>query len=455
MNFDVRSIPNKAYFCIMHNHLIDFILKEKLITKGEKVLLAVSGGVDSVVMCHLFAQTDFSFGIAHCNFALRGAESDGDALFVESIAKKYNIPFHLHNCDASAYAKKQKISIQMAARDLRFAWFEELCEKEEYTVYATAHHADDAIETYFINQLRGTGIAGLHGLLPKNGKLIHPLLFTNRDEIIGYAKQQNFNFREDSSNASTKYLRNALRHKVMPVLDEIQPAYRAVFKKNMQRFSAVESIYLQKVEEEKQRICFNEGNKFVISISDLVALPDSSTYLYEFIKGYEFSFSQAEEIIESMKRGQVGAQFYATSYVLLCDRNTLILTEKSVQENECFELTLEEAEIKLPIDLNWKVLNEAKFEIASHLAFLDFDTLKFPLKLRKWKQGDAFYPLGMQGKKLLSDFFVDQKINRFQKENTWLLLSDKDIIWVVGMRLDNRFKISSNTKRTLKVALKL
>lgn len=439
----------------MHNHLIDFILKEKLIAKGEKVLLAVSGGVDSVVMCHLFAQTDFAFGIAHCNFALRGEESDGDALFVETIAKQYNIPFYLKNCDTSAYAKEHKISIQMAARDLRFVWFEELCDKEEYAVYATAHHADDAIETYFINQLRGTGIAGLHGLLPKNGKLIHPLLFTNRDEIIGYLKQHNLSFREDSSNASTKYLRNALRHKVMPVLEDLQPTYRAVFKKNMQRFSAVESIYLRKVEEEKQRICSNEGNKLIISISDLVALSDSSTYLYEFIKFFGFNFSQAEEIIESVRRGQVGAQFYSISHVLLRDRETLILTKKSVQEKECFKLTLEESEIKFPIDLKWEVLNEAKFEVTSELAFIDFDKLKFPLKLRKWEQGDTFYPLGMSGKKLLSDFFIDSKLNRFEKENTWLLLSGKDIVWVVGLRLDNRFKISSNTKRTLKVKLKL
>lgn len=224
----------------MHNHLVDFILKEKLIAKGEKVLLAVSGGVDSVVMCHLFAQTDFSFGIAHCNFALRGEESDGDALFVEALAKQYNIPFDLKNCDASDYAKKHKISIQMAARDLRFAWFEELCDKEDYAVYATAHHADDAIETYFINQLRGTGIAGLHGLLPKNGKLIHPLLFTTRIEIDGYIKQYNLSFREDSSNASNKYLRNSLRHKMMPVLEGLQPAYRDILMQNMQRFSAAE-----------------------------------------------------------------------------------------------------------------------------------------------------------------------------------------------------------------------
>ncbi|MCD6179361.1 MAG: tRNA lysidine(34) synthetase TilS, partial [Bacteroidales bacterium] len=268
----------------MYQQLINFILKEKLIAKGEKVLLTVSGGIDSVVMCHLFAQTDFVFAIAHCNFGLRGAESDGDAAFVEALAKDLNIPFFLNNCSASAYAKKHKISIQMSARDLRFVWFRELCEKENYAVYATAHHADDAIETYFINQLRGTGIAGLHGLLPKNGKLIHPLLFTTRNEIDTYVKQNNLSFREDSSNASTKYLRNSLRHKVMPVLESLQPNYRTILMQNMQRFSSAESIYLQKVEEERKRICTNKADKLIISIRELVALSNTATYLYEFLK---------------------------------------------------------------------------------------------------------------------------------------------------------------------------
>ena len=435
----------------MHNLLVDFILKEKLIAKGEKVLLAVSGGVDSVVMCHLFAQTDFTFGIAHCNFALRGNESDGDALFVETLAKQFNIPFYLHNCDAAIYAKTQKISIQMAARDLRFAWFRELCEKEAYAVYATAHHADDAIETYFINQLRGTGIAGLHGLLPKNGKLIHPLLFTTRNEIDAYVEEHNLTYREDSSNASIKYLRNSLRHKVMPILEDLQPAYRDILMKNMKRFSAVESVFKQKVEEEKKKVCRQEDNKLILSISNLMLLENSTTYLYEFIKAYDFVFSQAEEIIESIKSGVPGSQFFMADYVLLRDREELILIKKRVKSDESYELILEEAEIKFPIDLKWEVLDDTKFQIDSNLAFIDIDTLKFPLKLRKWEQGDAFYPLGMQGKKLLSDFFIDIKLNRFEKENKWLLLSGEEIVWVVGMRLDNRYRITSKTKRVLRI----
>lgn len=437
----------------MHTQLIEYIRKENLIAKGEKVILTVSGGMDSVLMCHLFAHTDIAFGIAHCNFNLRGEESDGDQVFVEALAKQLNVPFFVKDCDTKGYARTHKISIQMAARDMRFAWFEELCQSENYAVYATAHHADDAIETFFINQLRGTGIAGLHGLLPKNGKLIHPLLFTTRNEIESYIKQNKLSYREDSSNSSNKYLRNSLRHKLMPILEDIQPAYRDILMQNMQRFSAAEAIYLQKVEEEKQRICRKKEGKLTISIRELVALSNPPTYLYEFLKGYGFGFSQSEEIVESMMNGQSGAQFYSTTHVLLRDREELILSDNTESRKESFELNLEQSEIQLPINLKWEIVNKPKFEKASNMAFLDFDKLQFPLQLRKWAQGDQFQPLGMNGKKLLSDFFIDLKLNQFQKENTWLLLSGAEIIWVVGQRVDHRFRITADTKRSLKLEL--
>jgi len=438
----------------MHNRLIEYISKEKLIQNGKKVLLAVSGGMDSVVMCHLFSKTDIEFGIAHCNFELRGAESDGDAKFVEELAKNFKVPFYLNNCNAKNYAQEKSISIQMAARDLRFAWFEEFIRKEDYAVYATAHHLDDAIETYFINQLRGTGIAGLHGLLPINGKLIHPLLFTSRNEVVDYVQQNKISFREDSSNISTKYMRNSLRHKVLPVLEDIQPAYRDILEQNMHRFKAAESIFLQKVEEERQKICFSEENMLKLSISKLLSLDQASTYLYEFIKEYGYGFSQAEEIVESMKNGHAGSRFYADKNVLLRDRNELIITEYQDNTKEKVILDIDQERIDYPIDLKWEILNEARFESDLNNAFLDFDKLKFPLKLRKWEQGDAFYPLGMNKKKLLSDFFIDLKLNRFQKENTWLLLSGNDIAWVVSYRIDNRFRISEKTKKCLKFEFK-
>lgn len=438
----------------MHTQLIEYIRKENLIARSEKVLLTVSGGIDSVVMCHLFAQTEIPFGIAHCNFNLRGEESDGDQAFVEALAKQLKVPFFIRNCDTKGYARMHKISIQMAARDLRFAWFEELCQTENYAVYATAHHADDAIETYFINQLRGTGIAGLHGLLPKNGNLIHPLLFTTRNKIDEYRKQNKISYREDSSNKSTKYLRNGLRHKLLPVLGEIQPAYREIFMQNMQRFTSAEAIYMQKVEEERQRICLNKEDTVIISIHELLALSDTSTYLYEFLKDFGFGFSQVEEIVESMLSGQSGAQFFSGTHVLLRDRDELLVRKIKETGEGIFELKFEKSEISFPIQLKWEIVDEPKFKTDSDLAFLDYDLLKFPLQLRKWEQGDAFFPLGMKGKKLLSDFFIDLKLNQFQKENTWLLLSGNKIVWVVGLRIDHRFRITVNTKRSLKLEFK-
>lgn len=438
----------------MHLQLINYINKHQLIAKDDKVLLAVSGGIDSVLMCYLFVQAEISFGMAHCNFNLRGEESDGDQAFVEALAKQLNVPLFLKDCDTKGYAKAHKISIQMAARDLRFAWFDALCEKEDYAVYATAHHIDDAIETYFINQLRGTGIAGLHGLLPKNGKLIHPLLFANRQEIIAYCKQNKISYREDSSNASTKYLRNSLRHNVMPVLEELQPAYRNILMQNMDRFSVVENIYLQKVEEEKQKLCKCTGESLIISIPLLVSLSDSSTYLYEFIKDFGFSFSQAQEIVDSIEHGQVGAIFSNEKYDLLRDRETLIISENTNKaEDQCF-IDLHNKELNFPIFLQWETIGGSYFEADENKAFLDFDKLQFPLKIRKWEQGDYFHPLGMQGKKLISDFFIDIKLNRFEKENIWLLLSGNDIVWVIGKRVDHRFRVLKNTKKTFKLQLK-
>jgi len=439
------------YFCTMHNLLVEFIEKEKLIAKGEQVLLAVSGGIDSVLMCHLFAQTHYPFAIAHCNFNLRGEESDGDQVFVKALAKQLKVPFFSKDCDTKAYAKENKISIQMAARDLRFAWFEALSAKEGYAVYATAHHIDDAIETYFINQLRGTGIAGLHGLLPKNGKLIHPLLFATREDIMAYVEQNKLSYREDSSNKTSKYLRNGLRHKIMPVLEAMQSKYRSILMQNMERFSAAESIYLQKIEEEKQRVCKTEGTFVLVSIPDLIALENASTYLFEFIKPFGFVFSQAKEIVESIKKGQSGAQFYSSSHMLLRDREELIIQLIQEKPAEDFVLESEFGEIHYPLHLSWETLAKCSIEKDEHIALIDFDKLKFPLKLRKWEQGDAFYPLGMHGKKLLSDFFIDLKLNQIQKENVWLLLSNEEIVWILGYRIDNRFRMTKNTKRTLKI----
>jgi len=439
------------YFCNMHTQLSNFIKEEKLITKADKVLLAVSGGLDSIVMSHLFAQLDFPLGIAHCNFCLRGEESDRDADFVEAFAKKMGIPFHHKICNTKEFASDNKISIQMAARELRFSWFEKLCDDEGYTVYATAHHSDDAIETYFINQIRGTGISGMHGIKTKNKRLIHPLLFTNRIEIDNYAKQKSIDFREDSSNSSTKYMRNSLRHNLIPILADIQPSYKSIFMQNMKRFEAVEKIYLHKIGEEKNRICREEEGRIHISASGLIKLEESSTYLYEIIKDYGFSYSQAEEIIKSITEGHAGAKFYAAGNILLRDREDLIVSKNIEHKQSIIELDHKTGKIQWPIHLQWESSKDIQIVNDPKVAMLDLDKLVFPLKVRLWEEGDTFSPLGMKGKKLLSDFFIDLKMNQFEKESTYLLISGNKVVWVIGHRIDHRFRITDKTRSVLKI----
>ncbi|MBN2237882.1 MAG: tRNA lysidine(34) synthetase TilS, partial [Bacteroidales bacterium] len=437
----------------MLNRLIEFITKHQLFEPKQKVLLAVSGGMDSVFMCHLFAQAEIRFGIAHCNFGLRAEESNGDAQFVEELAKKLRVPFHLKSCETKSYAKAHDLSIQMAARELRFAWFEELSAQENYIVYATAHHIDDAIETYFINQLRGTGIAGLHGLKPKNGKLIHPLLFVNRKEIESYLKMHQISYREDSSNKSIKYLRNSLRHQLLPILEEINPSYRNLFMGNMQRFGATESIFNEMVELQKSNVCKEQNKNRSISIPLLFNLAESSTYLYEFVKDLGFSFSQAEQILSAAKNRNTGAQFFSSTHQLIVNREELIISKGYGKNNLEVIIDVESGFIESPIQLNWQVSEVLRVEKDLNIALLDYDQLEFPLILRTWKEGDYFHPLGLKGKKLLSDFFIDLKLSRYEKESTWLLFSGDQVAWVIGFRIDDRFKITNTTKKVLRLQL--
>lgn len=437
----------------MHTQLLKYASEQALFEEDSRVLLTVSGGIDSVVMVHLFAKAGIDFGIAHCNFCLRGQESDGDAAFVEKLAQRFQVPFYLKTCDASAYAKAYGVSIQMAARDLRFAWFEELIKEQGYTAYATAHHADDAIETYLINQLRGTGISGLHGLLPKNGNLIHPLLFATRNDIKNYVKEQGIAYREDSSNKSTKYMRNSLRHQVLPVFETLQPNYREVLLKNMQRFAAVEHIYQQEIEAFKQMHIQKKEDCLQIPFAVLKTLPYAETYLYEIIKVYGFAFSHAEEMMQSLSEGVSGAQFFSDNYRILRDREHFVLSELPAKEKAFFMLNEKEGKTEQPIGLEWKCTTDKTLVADPKTALLDFDKLQFPLVLRKWEKGDFFVPLGMKGKKHLSDFFIDSKLSLIEKEKVWLLVSGRDIVWVVGQRIDDRYKVQAVTTQVLNVRL--
>ena len=434
----------------MLQKFINFVETENLSDKKQPVILAVSGGVDSVVMSELYHQAGLQFSIAHCNFNLRGAESDQDELFVKGLAEYYQVPSFCKSFDTLNFSKKNKLSIQMAARQLRYTWFDELVSKENYHCYATAHHLDDQIETFFINLLRGTGISGLHGILPRQGNLIHPLMFAHRNEIIEFAKQNNLKYREDSSNKKTIYTRNKIRHDLLPVIEDINPAYKNVITENINRFQQAEIIYNEKINEEIDKVFIRNEKSDRIDIKKLRLLEPLETYLYEMLKPYHFHFADVKDIISSLK-GIPGKQFFSDTHRLIKDRDFLIIEKrklKDLSKDTSVLISENDLNIELPIKLQLKkIIKNPSFKISSDkgVTCLDFSKLSFPLKIRKWEKGDYFYPLGMKQKKLLSNFFIDNKFSIIEKENTWLLLSGQDIIWIIGNRIDDRYKITAKT----------
>jgi len=437
----------------MLNDFLEFIKLESIFTANNKILLGVSGGIDSVVMVDLFTKAGLNFGIAHCNFGLRGKESDEDKIFVELLSKNYDVPFLAKTFDTLKHSKNQSISIQMAARELRVAWFEEIIAGQEYSYYATAHHLDDQIETILNNFFRGTGIAGLHGILPKRDNLIHPMLFCFRNQIEAYAIEHQLNYRIDSSNKKTNYIRNQIRHQLIPVIKQIYPNYQKTISDNIQRIKQAETVYTNHVQNKIEKLIESSDAHFRISIKKLLNLQPVETYLYELIKTFGFNYSHVSDIIGSINSSP-GKYFLSSTHKITKDRTHLIIEER---KNEAFrEYLIQRGEnnISEPINLKLHLTNDVKdFKISklSSVAHLDSEKLKYPLKLRKWQKGDYFYPLGMKQKKLISDFFIDNKISVPVKEKIWLLVSDDQIVWIIGYRIDNRFKTLENTEAILSI----
>lgn len=418
--------------------------------KSKRILVAVSGGMDSVLLLHLLNEVGFNIGVAHCNFMLRDDDSEKDEKFVNQLAKSFNVPFYTKKFDTLNYATKNKISIQMAARDLRYEWFEEIRKKYNYEVIAVAHHQDDEVETFFINLIRGTGIAGLHGIKAKTGKIVRPLLFTGRKEIEEYVKKNKIKFREDKSNKSTKYLRNKIRLQLIPMLKELNPEIESTVKSDIQRIKQIENIFQKLVKEKQEEIQSTEGNITKFNISKLLQLQNQELFLYEFLKPYGFSGDIIQQILKSLK-AESGRQFLSDSYRLVKDRKFLIISPHQADAVlESFIVTKGYKELLAPVHLKFSEINVAKkiaIDRDKNIANLDLDKLQFPLHIRKWERGDYFIPFGMKGKKKLSDYFTDIKLSLIEKENTWLLCNGDDIIWVIGHRIDERYKVAARTKK--------
>ncbi len=433
------------------SRLESFIKQHALFHEGESVLLAVSGGRDSVLMAYLFKAAGYSFGIAHCNFNLRADESELDERFTEGLAEGLAVPFYTCCFETSEYASENHISIQMAARDLRYNWLEKIRNEFNYQYTAVAHHQNDVIETMLLNLTRGTGISGLHGILPKKGKLIRPLLFLNRDEIDELVQKNDYKYREDSSNLSVKYTRNKLRLEVIPVLKELNPALEQTFEANRRRFAELEILLDLQVQEIKERL-FKKLTKdeFEISIAELKKLNPLNTLLYGLFNPYGFTESVLNDLSHSWD-GNPGKIFHSLRHQLLIDRRCIILSpikEPSYEETLLDSLSAIYTWNEQKYGSKTVPIGQFALRMDENIAQLDFDLLSFPLKLRSWKNGDYFLPLGLNQKKKLSDLFVDRKISLNHKKDIGILENNNgDILWVAGLRIDERYKISPNTKK--------
>jgi tRNA(Ile)-lysidine synthase len=426
----------------------DFVDKEALFSPKETLLVAVSGGLDSVVLCELCHRAGYDFRIAHANFQLRGEESLRDEQFVAGLSERYDREVVVGRFDTAQYAAAEKCSIQVAARELRYQWFEQL----HAGPVLTAHHQDDNIETLLMNFFKGTGIAGLRAIQPRQGRIVRPLLFATKEMLQQYAREQGLTWVEDSSNASDKYTRNYFRHQLIPLLSSVYPGVTAHLADNIQRFREIEVLYKQAVEQHKKKLLEKKGEEVHIPVEKLRRSQPLHTLVFEIIHPLGFSPQQVSPVVDLLDSGS-GKYVLSSTHRILKDRKWLIISP--LVQAPADHVLVESPEGKVLYEggaLDLQLLAAQAPTTDASIAWLDGAAIKFPLLLRKWRPGDYFYPLGMRKKKKLARFFIDSKLSLVQKEKVWVLEMDKKIIWVVGMRIDDRFRITDRTKQVLKIA---
>jgi tRNA(Ile)-lysidine synthase len=431
-----------------------YIASQNLLATGGKTLVATSGGVDSVVLCHLFLEAGLPFAMAHCNFQLRGEASDADEVFVKKLADEFRVDFYSTRFETSIFAQQNKLSTQQAARELRYNWLEETRQLADCQHIATAHHLDDSIETVFYNFAKGCGLRGLHGIPPVNGHVIRPLLFATKKDILEFAKQKEIGYREDASNLTDKYSRNLLRHHVVPVFEQINPSFQNKAGENIERLREAELLFDFALQKIMADVVDKLPDVWRIDLQKLLAYPAPATVLFEVLKPFGFNNDQVQNILQSADN-QSGSVFYAR-YPLLVDRSFLILSFGEKAEGVLEFEVIPEGAIQLPDGAQLTFTSRSRLpddlNAGPKTAWLDAAALKLPLRLRHWQPGDVFCPLGMGGKRQkLQDFFSNNKLSRFEKERVWLLESGGEIAWVLGWRMDERFKVSGATKNTLRL----
>ncbi|MBX2926163.1 MAG: tRNA lysidine(34) synthetase TilS [Chitinophagaceae bacterium] len=443
-----------------------FIEKEALFTVHDHLLLAVSGGIDSVALCEVCSRAGYSFSIAHCNFALRGEESERDERFVRSLGEKYNVQVLVKRFDTAGYAQQHKISIQVAARELRYAWFNEIVNAGHpepvhrgASRIVTAHHADDNVETVLMNFFKGTGIAGIRGILPRKGKLVRPLLFASKAMLLEFAVQNDLSWVEDSSNLTDKYTRNYFRQHIIPEILKIYPEAETGIQENISRFRDAEVLYNQAIEQHKKKLIELKGAEVHIPVLKLKQSVPLKTIVYEIVKEYNFSSGQAGEIVDLLQ-SESGRYVVSSTHRILKNRSWLIITAlEKLEENESSVIVIndEQTAVSFAAGILKFKKEDCSREVTdnkhANLSYVDADAIQYPLLLRKWKAGDYFYPLGMKKKKKLSRFFIDQKLSLAQKEKVWVLEMNKKIIWVVNHRIDDRFKVTPSATACIRIEL--
>ncbi|MBK8808346.1 MAG: tRNA lysidine(34) synthetase TilS [Bacteroidales bacterium] len=439
----------------MLNSFIQYCKKFNLISEQDRILIGVSGGVDSCVLLDLFSKTDAKIEVAHCNFNLRGNESDQDETFVRERAEHYMTKIYVKHFATTEYAAKNKISIEMAARELRYNWFEEIMKTENFQTLAVGHNKNDQVETMLINMTRGSGIRGLTGMKPKSNYIIRPLLFASRVQIEQYAQTNKLNYRTDSSNNTDVYLRNKIRHHIIPLFTELNPNFLNTIEKNIEKLTDVFEVYKQKINDEIVRIVVTDNNTTTVSLNELRKLTPIKPYLYEILNNFNFNESVIDDIL-NIKQEETDKTFLSKTHRLLLNRDFLIIIPISIQSNITNTLiNIDTTQIEQPIKLNIKKSKkrEAIF-FDSKSIHIDLEHITFPLEVRKWQDGDAMKPYGMNGKKKkISDILTDLKINNFKKEEVYVLVCKTEILWLIGYRTSEIGKITENTKSYITISL--
>ena len=413
----------------------EFIEKEDLFSKQDKILVALSGGADSVALTRILITLGYHCEAAHCNFELRGEESDRDEDFVHNFCRSLNIKCHSIHFETRRYAAQQSISIEMAARELRYNWFSKICEESDCQVVAVAHHKDDSVETMLLNLIRGTGINGLLGIRPKNGNVVRPLLCASRQEVVAYLHRMNQTYVTDSTNLEDEYTRNKIRLNLLPLMEEINPSVKDGLVKTSSYLNDISKVYQQAIKESIDRIFITPEKE--ISIEKLMNEPAPQALLFEVLSPLGFNSTQVEEVYGSLN-GQPGKRFISSQWQVVKDRD-LLLIEKVKTANDKPQIIFEE------------VLLTKEFVIPKDKNTACFDANKFKgvISIRKWEKGDYFIPFGMKGKKLVSDFMTDSKFSLLKKEQQWVLSCNDQIAWLIGERTDNRFRIDDSTQKVI------